>query len=77
MNTIGKDFQKTSSLVAGFGFNITPQFHIIAGPSISWHYATDNDATNKPFLLLYQHQVYKNNELIVGARLALRYSFKF
>ena len=76
VNSIGKDFHKTTSLSPAFGFVLAPKLHLIAGPSVSWFYSKPNGETNHPLLPIFEYEADTNNELIVGFRLALRYSFR-
>lgn len=76
VNSLGKDFYKTSSLSPAFGFVLAPKLHLIAGPSISWYYSNIDGESSHPILPLYEYESDTNSELIVGFRLALRYSFR-
>ncbi len=75
LNTVGKNTQITTSISAGFGYNFTPNFHIIAAPALSWHYKPKNDADNNPFMPVFQQNSNKS-DLIIWFRIELRYIFQ-
>ncbi len=75
-NSDSNHFHKTTSLSPAFGYKILPKLHLIAGPSISWYYSKSNGETNHPLLPVFEYDAGRNNELIIGFKLSLRYSFR-
>ncbi|MFW5792964.1 MAG: LA_2272 family surface repeat-containing protein [Bacteroidota bacterium] len=76
LNTLGNSCQQTTSFTAGFGYAITPNIHIIAGPSVAWNYNPDSIDSYKPFLPIFEHHINDKKDMIVGFRFGLRYSFQ-
>ncbi|NLF43455.1 MAG: hypothetical protein GX587_12230 [Bacteroidales bacterium] len=61
------------NLALNFGYQLSPKFSILLGPSVSWNHSKYYDAPFKPFFAIYEHDFNTRNHLVVGARLSLRY----
>jgi hypothetical protein len=56
------------------GFNITKNFSITAGPSVTWARVEDGNLQD-PLFAIYEHKINDNNEIVIGARASVRVQF--
>lgn len=62
------------SLALNFGYQLSPRFSILLGPSISWNHSEYYDAPFEPFFAIYEYGFNTRNHLALGARLSVRYA---
>jgi hypothetical protein len=72
-NTINERFQRYLSVVPYFGYKIIPNLSLVAGPSIVWT-STDKN-TESPFYSIIKHSINDSNEIYLGARMGIRFSW--
>ena len=73
-NRILGDNQNYLSFAPNIGFRIISGLSILVSPSITWTY-TFNRELSEPFFSIINHKINDKNNLLVGARLALRYEW--
>ncbi|MGD9492776.1 MAG: hypothetical protein AB7V36_05435 [Bacteroidales bacterium] len=57
------------------GYQITPRWHLLAGPSFSWEYKTYLRDFHNPAYYIWLHEINEKNRLILGLNVSLRYQF--
>jgi hypothetical protein len=72
-HAITESFQHYLSIAPSFGYTITPNLSIVAGPSLVWTYVDNDKGVEISFYRITEHSINDKNELIVGARMALRF----
>jgi hypothetical protein len=72
-NGINEQFQHYMSVVPYFGYKIMPNLSIVAGPSVVWT-STDKNIES-PFYSIIKHSINDTNELYLGARMGIRFSW--
>jgi hypothetical protein len=72
-NTINERFQHYLSVVPYFGCKIIPNLSVVAGPSIVW--ISTNKNSENPFYSIIKHSLNDSNELYLGARIGIRFSW--
>jgi hypothetical protein len=70
---INERFQHYLGIVLSFGYTITSNLSVLAGPSLVWTYVDNDKGIEIPFYRIAEHSINDNNKLIVGARMALRF----
>jgi len=73
--TFTRNNQQLTSLSACFGYTMTRKVHILTGPSLIWEYNGSNTKLNNPFFSILKYDFNNRNRLILGFRIALRYTF--
>jgi len=71
----GENNNQILSLVPLFGFKLGKYFSITAGPSVSWVHTYDNSPLEKPIFKIEEYSIDEKNNIIVGAKAALRIHF--
>jgi hypothetical protein len=69
---ITESFQSYLRVVPSFGYTITSNLSIVAGPSMVWTYVNNDKGVEIPFYRITEHSINDKNKLIAGARMALR-----
>jgi len=61
------------SLAPLLGYNINPNLSIVAGPSVLLAYTDKGEDIKEPFFNIIEHNLNDDNNLYLGARIALRF----
>jgi hypothetical protein len=72
-HAINERFQHYLGVVSSFGFAISSNISVAAGPSLVWMYVDNDKGVETPFYHVAEHSINERNKLIVGARMALRF----
>jgi hypothetical protein len=72
----GESMSSTTLLtfVPYFGYNITRNFSVAAGPSVTWVHA-DNRRFPEPLFSILTREINERNNITLGARASVRYRF--
>jgi hypothetical protein len=72
-HAINERFQHYLGIVTSFGYTITSNLSVVAGPSLVWTYVDNDKGVETPFYRIAEHSIDDSNKLIVGARMAFRF----
>jgi hypothetical protein len=76
LHSLGSDDDNQQvSLVTFFGYSFNRHFSITAGPSVTWSHCGKDGSLPKSLFSIVSHEINARNNLVVGARLGVRYRF--
>ena len=76
LTSVSKNTDKQlTSFIPYFGYNFNKSFSITAGLSVTWNHNYDNDDLLKPVFKIADFEINDKNNIVVGARVGVRYRF--
>ncbi|MDR3356614.1 MAG: hypothetical protein LBO04_05435 [Spirochaetaceae bacterium] len=61
-----------TSFVPYFGFDLTPDTSVLAGPSLLWTHSLKNENSAAPFFKMLECKIGERNSLFLGGKIAVR-----
>lgn len=72
---VSLNYRHIQSLSTNFGYKISDQLQISAGPSVVWNRTSSESASGQNFFSIYNYNFNTHNSLSIGLRAAIRYKF--
>ena len=63
------------NLVVQLNYDITEKLQVSGGPSLTWQYKFGQGELNEPLFSLFTNELNNDNQLVLGAKLGIRYNF--
>jgi hypothetical protein len=67
--------QQLLSFVPALGINLNKNFSIVTGPSVTWVNSEKGTELQKPYFKIMENTINENNNIVIGARVGLRFRF--